>query len=145
RFLLELAQMTRRLRSVRESLPLFSDYARILSPKHYPPIRAVRILDFSPHFHLHFVNEILRVSNLILDIPGGAKQRAKLAGSPPNERGLILSFKLMPGNARSLQPRHHVGAIGCGSGSQRSLLNPNNRQPIPAGNRNCAFPSNAFR
>src|SRR4029453_11178184 len=88
----------RRLRSVRGSLPIFGD-AGIFSPKQHPPIGAVRILDFSPHFHLHFMNQVLRVPNLILDIPRGAKQRAKLAGPPANERGLILPFKLMPGKS----------------------------------------------
>ena len=84
-FLLEFAQVRRRLRSVRGSLPIFGD-AGIFSPKQHPPIGAVRILDFSPHFHLHFMNQVLRVPNLILDIPRGAKQRAKLAGPPANER-----------------------------------------------------------
>jgi len=104
----------------------------------------VRILDFSPHFHLHFMNQVLRVPNLILDIPRGAKQRAKLAGPPANERGLILPFKLMPAKSRLLQPRHHFGAFACCTGSQRSLLDPNNLQPIPA--EDCHRPSatNAF-
>src|SRR5215831_9961575 len=130
-FLLEFAQVRRRLRSVRRSLPVFGD-ARIFSPKQHPPIGAVRILDFSPHFHLHFMSQVLRVPNLIFNITSGAKQGSKLAGPPANERGLILPFKLMPATSRLLQPCHHVGAFACSTGSQRSLLDPNNLQPIPA-------------
>ena len=72
------------------------------------------------------------------------KQCAKLAGPPANERGLILPFKLMPAKSRLLQPCHHVGAFACCTGSQRSLLDPNNLQPIPA--EDCHRPSvtNAF-
>src|SRR4029453_100294 len=85
----------RRLRSVRGSFPIFGD-AGIFSPKQRPPIGAVRILDFSPHFHLHSVNRVLRFPNLFLDTRRGDKHRPKLAGPPANERGLILPFKLMP-------------------------------------------------
>jgi hypothetical protein len=102
----------------------------------------VRILDVSPHFNLHFVNQVLRVSNLILDIPRSAKQPTKLTGPPPDERGFVLSFKLMPAKSRSLQTHHHIGAFGGGIGSQRRLINPNNLQA-----RNChgTCASDAFR
>jgi hypothetical protein len=71
----------------------------------------------SPHFNLHFMNQVLGVPNLILDIPRGAKQRTKLTGPPPDKRGLVLSFKLMPAKSRSLQTHHHVGAFRGGIGS----------------------------
>jgi hypothetical protein len=77
------------------------------------------------------MNQVLRVPNLVLDIPRGTKQRAKLAGPPANERRLILPFKLMPAKSRLLQLGHHIGAFGCCGGSQRSLLDPNDLQPIP--------------
>ena len=92
--------------------------------------RRCGVLDVSPHFNLHFMNQVLRIPNLILDIPRGAKQRAKLTGPPPDERGFVLSFKLMPAKSRSLQTHHHVGAFGGGIGSQRCLINPNNLQTI---------------
>src|SRR5207244_495618 len=95
RFLFEFAQMRCRLRSIREGLPLIGD-GRIFASKQHAAISAVRILDASPHFNLHFMNQVLRVTNLILDIPRGTKQRAKLTGPPPDKRGLVLSFKLMP-------------------------------------------------
>ena len=90
------------------------------------------------------MNQVLRVPNLILDIPRGAKQCAKLAGPPANERGLILPFKLMPAKSRLLQPCHHVGAFAGGTGSERSLLDPNNLQPIPAGDCHRPSATNAF-
>jgi hypothetical protein len=127
-----------------ESLPLGGD-ARIFASKQHPPVGAMRILDVSPHFNLHFMNEVLRVPNLILDIPRGAKQRAKLTGTPPDERGLVLSFKLMPAKSRSLQTHHHVGAFGGGIGSQRRLINPNNLQAISTGNCHGPCASDAFR
>ena len=132
------------MRSIRESLPLIGD-ARIFASKQNAPIGAVRILDVSPHFNLHFMNQVLRVPNLILDIPRGAKQRAKLTGPPPDERGLVLSFKLVPAKSRSLQTHHHVGAFGGGIGSQRCLINPNNLQAISTGNCHGPCASDAFR
>src|SRR5581483_11131966 len=142
-FLLEFAQVRRRLRSVRGSLSVFTD-AGIFSAEHHPAIGSVWILDFSAHFHLHFMNQVLGVPNFIFNIPRGAKQRAKLARPPPNERRLILSFKLLPATSRLLQPRHHVGAFGCCSGSQWSLLDPNDLQPIPGQDRHGPSATSAF-
>jgi hypothetical protein len=141
-FLLEFAQMRCRLRSIRKSVPLIGD-ARILASKQHAPIGVLRTLDLSPHFNLHFMDQVLRVPNLILDVPRGAKQRAKLPGPPPDERGLVLSFKLMPAKSRSLQTRHHGGAFGGGIGSQRCLINPNNLQAMGNCHGPCA--SDAFR
>src|SRR5204863_8466488 len=132
-FLLEFAQMRCRSRSIRESLPLIGD-ARIFASKHHALVSTVRILNASPHFNLHFTNQVLRVPNLILDIPRGAKQGAKLTGPPPDERGLVLSFKLMPAKSRPLHTHHHVGAFGGGIGSQRRLITPNNLPAISTGN-----------
>jgi hypothetical protein len=87
----------------------------------------------------------LRVPNLILDIPRGAEQRAELTGAPPDKRGLVLSFKLMPAKSRSLQTHHHVGACGGDIGSQRHLINPNNLQVISTGTCHGHCASDAFR
>src|SRR3954465_636734 len=108
-FLLEFAQMRCRSRSIRESLPLIGD-ARIFASKQHAPIGAVRILDVSPHFNLYFMDQVLRAPTLSVDIPRGAKQPPKPTGPPPDECGLVLSFKLMPAKSRSLQTHHHVGA-----------------------------------
>src|SRR3954452_6174445 len=132
-----------RSRSRRESLPLIGD-ARIFASKHHASIRAVRILDVSPHFNLHFMNQVLRVPDLILDLPRGAKQRAKLTRPPPEERGLVLSFKLVPAKSCSLQARHHVGAFGGGTRSQRRLTDANNLQAIATEDCHGRYASGAF-
>ncbi|PYI93345.1 MAG: hypothetical protein DME97_06320 [Verrucomicrobia bacterium] len=86
----------------------------------------MRILETAAHFHFHFVDQGLGVTNLRLDFARFAQQRAKLPGPPTNKGRLVLPLEVMPLPARPFQTRLRARAFGRRALAQALLLDPHN-------------------
>jgi hypothetical protein len=73
-----------------------------------------RILKAASHLELDFMDQRMQVANLLFDFSRGTKEGTEFPRSPPDERGLILAFEMVPASTRLFQSLQGSRTIGRG-------------------------------